>query len=301
MKNVDFYLGGVQMNCSACFAVLPTGANFCLACGNKVKEQSQDEKISIEKLWPAILAYNAEIMIKYCQNAGETLFKPERNYCCNKSPFRWIFTHINIDTATLIIGNIRGQQNIYDIVEMNSSLVDTLNELVNSASKDNINRLTFYKIYKLLVDSFESLRSPLIINEQLMMVSCTDLEMFAKYLLSVGANVEFAQNEFFPLYGAATLGRLSVAKVLIEHGANINRQTPEEGNTALMVAAHNGHMAIVKLLLDSGANVNIEKNTFLPPKTAYECAKVGGYPQIAKVIKQYGASTSLLRNLWISS
>ena len=64
------------------------------------------------------------------------------------------------------------------------------------------------------------------------------------------------------LYYACRYGKYSVAKWLLEHGANVNIQmTTEPNNTPLHGAKFHGHMSIVELLLEYGAEVNI-KNDF---------------------------------------
>jgi ankyrin repeat protein len=64
------------------------------------------------------------------------------------------------------------------------------------------------------------------------------------------------------LYYACRFGQYSVAKWLLEHGANINIQmTTKPRSTPLQGAKFRGHLSIVELLLEYGADVNI-KNDF---------------------------------------
>ncbi|CAF2615292.1 unnamed protein product [Rotaria sp. Silwood2] len=64
------------------------------------------------------------------------------------------------------------------------------------------------------------------------------------------------------LYYACRFGQYSVAKWLLEHGANVNIQmTTKPGSTPLHGAKYRGHVSIVELLLEYGADVNI-KNDF---------------------------------------
>lgn len=64
------------------------------------------------------------------------------------------------------------------------------------------------------------------------------------------------------LYYACRFGHYSVAKWLLEHGANVNIQmTVKPRSTPLHGAKFRGHLSIVELLLEYGADVNI-KNDF---------------------------------------
>ena len=63
------------------------------------------------------------------------------------------------------------------------------------------------------------------------------------------------------LYIACRYGRTSIAKWLLDHGANINQQLREDtGSTPLHGAAFHGHVSTVELLLSYGADVNIKNN-----------------------------------------
>ena len=50
-------------------------------------------------------------------------------------------------------------------------------------------------------------------------------------------------------------GHEEIVKLLIDHGAEVNR-TGKAGGTALMAASLQGHGEIVKLLIEKGAEVN---------------------------------------------
>lgn len=63
-------------------------------------------------------------------------------------------------------------------------------------------------------------------------------------------------------------GGLAVAKVLVEAGANVNRQC-EHGRTALHMAAAWGHLDLVKYLLEEGADPAIrDEENMTPPMVA---------------------------------
>ncbi len=63
------------------------------------------------------------------------------------------------------------------------------------------------------------------------------------------------------LYHACRDGQYSVAKWLLEHGANINIQmTGRPRSTPLHGAKYRGHLSVVELLLEYGADVNIKND-----------------------------------------
>jgi hypothetical protein len=56
-----------------------------------------------------------------------------------------------------------------------------------------------------------------------------------------------------PLYYAADLGLSTIARLLLDEGANVNTQGGEYGN-ALQAASERGHEQVVEILLDAGAH-----------------------------------------------
>lgn len=94
-----------------------------------------------------------------------------------------------------------------------------------------------------------------------------------------------------PLMLACEKGHLEVAKLLVEAGADVDRQTTSHTlATPLHIAAEKGHTEVVKFLLDS-SNTNVNKEMargFTPLMVA-----VGrGYVDIAEELVKSGASIS---------
>lgn len=81
----------------------------------------------------------------------------------------------------------------------------------------------------------------------------------AQALISKGAKLEahLPPNMETPLYRAAVLGNLHVAKVLVSRGAKINA-TDKFGSTPLHAAASAGRVEMVKFLLENGAGKKLE-------------------------------------------
>jgi FOG: Ankyrin repeat len=105
---------------------------------------------------------------------------------------------------------------------------------------------------------------------------------------------------FTCLHEAALEGHTKVAKILIEHGANVNAQADEVGDseTPLIDAAENKHIDTVKLLLQNGADpsiYNIDGFTALT-KIHNEHAEEEGYEGIIKLLEEASAKNGHRNN-----
>lgn len=72
-----------------------------------------------------------------------------------------------------------------------------------------------------------------------------------------------------------------IVKMLLEHGAMVDAQTPE-GHTALHFAADRGHPDVVRRLLANGASRDI----VCPDGTAEQMAKATGHPQTIEAFQE---------------
>lgn len=105
----------------------------------------------------------------------------------------------------------------------------------------------------------------------------------ARYLVLKGANVNLpSQNGFnvFPLHSAVAGNFVSISKMLIENGAEINI-VQQSGLTPLHSAAQNGNIELIILLLEKGADVTIRMEG---GKLAADLAKEKGYDEIAEIL-----------------
>jgi ankyrin repeat protein len=92
------------------------------------------------------------------------------------------------------------------------------------------------------------------------------------------------------LYNACCFGQYSVAKWLLEHGANINIQmTCKPRSTPLHGAKYRGHLSIVELLLEYGADVNIKNDYGLTVFDETICDEVDEHvrSKIKELLDQY--------------
>uniref|UniRef100_A0A336LKD0 CSON007943 protein n=1 Tax=Culicoides sonorensis TaxID=179676 RepID=A0A336LKD0_CULSO len=89
---------------------------------------------------------------------------------------------------------------------------------------------------------------------------------------------EVDSKQFTPLHWACYYGQFNSAQVLINCGANVNKEAPEKVSPLLLAAA-GGHNEIVRLLLQKGANVH---HTDIVGNTALMYAVAGNHPHTTK-------------------
>lgn len=82
---------------------------------------------------------------------------------------------------------------------------------------------------------------------------------------------------------------IQFAKMLIEHGANVNNPKTNVSD-ALLEASQYGDINMVELLLEYGANVNSYDDQKLTP---LERATDGGYTEVVELLLQHGAHVDL--------
>ncbi|CAL7950832.1 unnamed protein product [Xylocopa violacea] len=106
-----------------------------------------------------------------------------------------------------------------------------------------------------------------------------------KILVKAGANVNHPTKSLStPLRAACFDGRLDIVKYLIEHNADINISN-QFNNTCLMIATYKGHLDIVTFLLQKGANPNEKANC---GATALHLAAERGHTNIVSELLKYG-------------
>jgi ankyrin repeat protein len=109
-------------------------------------------------------------------------------------------------------------------------------------------------------------------------------------LVQRGASVDvFTEKQETPLYHAAMNGKVAIAHLLIDHGANLH-SADSNGCTLLHAASQGGHLEVVKLLLRRGADVDVLDKA---NKTAAEMASENGQAEVAKLIVEYKADANI--------
>jgi hypothetical protein len=105
----------------------------------------------------------------------------------------------------------------------------------------------------------------------------------ARVLLEHGADVNARALSMTPLHRAATFGNVEVARVLLEYGADVNAKD-KKGWTPLHIAATDGHVGVVELLLERGADPSIKNEE---DKTPLDVARERGHAEVVRVIEEF--------------
>jgi hypothetical protein len=111
-----------------------------------------------------------------------------------------------------------------------------------------------------------------------MLASLKGQEAMVRKLIARGADVN--KTGWTPLHYAASGGHVGIMKLLFEHHAFVDPESPN-GTTPLMIAAQYGNAATVKLLLDEGAVANAKNRLNL---TALDFAHMGKRPDAIAIL-----------------
>jgi ankyrin repeat protein len=96
-----------------------------------------------------------------------------------------------------------------------------------------------------------------------------------------------------PLYKAAVQGETEIVGMLLEAGADPNRESGgEDEGTPLCAAASWGHTEIVRLLLQHGAHPNAIETPDKGVMTALEWAQRNGHSAVVQLLLEGGAHPS---------
>lgn len=112
-------------------------------------------------------------------------------------------------------------------------------------------------------------------------------------LLERGAKVDVLdREEFTALHRAADAGDIARAKLLLEHGADINVRHPRHGFTPLHSAvSEDERLNMVRFLIERGADLNVHARMF--DVTPVKLALILGFTSSARVMADAGAELDL--------
>ena len=118
----------------------------------------------------------------------------------------------------------------------------------------------------------------------LMLAAITNQLVWAQKLIDKGADVN--QKGWTPLHYAATKGHIEMMRLLMEHHAYLDADSPN-GTTPLMMAAHYGTPMATKLLLEEGADPRLKNQLGI---SALEFARKGNKPESMQYIEAFQAA-----------
>jgi hypothetical protein len=97
---------------------------------------------------------------------------------------------------------------------------------------------------------------------------------------------------------AVRSGAYKIARLLVQHGADIGKQSSDRGNTALMESAVAGNAELTRLLLERGADVDTQN---LGGQTALTLAVADGKLEVAHLLLERGADPFIADKLGMSA
>jgi ankyrin repeat protein len=112
-------------------------------------------------------------------------------------------------------------------------------------------------------------------------------EAVARLLLEHGADVSVKDRfGFTPLHWAAVVGGEAVTRLLLEHGADVSSKN-NSGGTPLHLDARSGNQAVALLLLQAGANVSA---TDTAGDTPEDIATAASHLELAAMLEEEAVS-----------
>ena len=89
---------------------------------------------------------------------------------------------------------------------------------------------------------------------------------------------------FMALTRAAAYKRTGVIRVLLQRGADVNRQSDVDGSTAIHRAAFNNSIDVIRILMQHKAAAKVEDNH---GRTPAGLARIWNYEEAVRIMKQY--------------
>ena len=117
-----------------------------------------------------------------------------------------------------------------------------------------------------------------------------DFRDLVMVLLELGAKVGLAnKDEVAPLHAASQDGSVGIVRMLLDHNADPNHASADDGTTALSLAALGNHAGVAQMLIDSNADVDLaDGDTLTPLYTAAENDSV----EVAQILIKHSADVN---------
>jgi ankyrin repeat protein len=191
-------------------------------------------------------------------------------------------------------------------------------------------------IAEILAESGANVDTPGLFGETALHKACRDGHTdIVKLLITLHADVNKKSEPTMPLYGhgarpihyVSTTNNVTIARMLIQAGAHINKKNLMTGDTALHYASQTGCYDMAHMLIDSGAKLDAQNKNGQSPlhyavehdhsliaemlikagahiniqdengETPLHYAFLKGYPHIACMLLSYGAQTDIQRKV----
>ena len=145
-----------------------------------------------------------------------------------------------------------------------------------------------YKDYKFDLDNIKDEKG----NTPLYWACINNYTEVAKLLIEHGADIDIKDNRGnTPLYQACFKNNTEIAKLLIEYGADVNIKN-KDGYTPLSMACSNDNTELVKLLIEHGADKSVNiKDKYGYTSLYLACSH--NYTEVAKLLIEYGADVNI--------
>nr|WP_255581766.1 ankyrin repeat domain-containing protein [Cupriavidus sp. AU9028] len=118
-------------------------------------------------------------------------------------------------------------------------------------------------------------------GETALMLACLQGQMDLVRIMVEQRKVEVNKTGWTPLHYAATNGHTEIVRLLLDHSAYVDAESPN-GTTPLMMAARGGHAETIKLLLDEGADMRIRNQQGM---TVIDFAQRYSQPEVAQGLR----------------
>jgi uncharacterized protein len=116
--------------------------------------------------------------------------------------------------------------------------------------------------------------------------------LIIELLIKSGANPNLSGSDgTTALFWAASINSSELVEILIEAGARVNAEQPEDGYTSLHAAAEHGNLEIVKMLLKAGGESALNRFDYIS-RTPLMCAVEKGYSEIARALIAAGSDVN---------